>query len=167
MLCQTVVLKHVLDAQIFEYYFVSRVYKFPRYLMQELLSKVGYPLSDPGQLRLGFLPVIGTQLLAVQRFIGSSILLLSLDMVLWIVEVLTIRSYGCMSDAKVYSNRGLGLLLGWILKLGRKYDYHAFVLSRLMEQVLILPTIGLCTKVLMPPEIFESISREPFSLNPD
>jgi hypothetical protein len=27
-----------------------------------------------------------------------------------------------MSDAKVYSDRGLGLQLGWILKLGRKYD---------------------------------------------
>ena len=47
--------------------------------MQELLAKVGYPLCDPGQLRLGFLPVIGARLLAVQRFISSSILLLSLD----------------------------------------------------------------------------------------
>jgi hypothetical protein len=100
MLCKTVILKHVLDAQIFEYYSVSRVYKFPRYLMQELLAKVGYSLCDPGQLILGFLPVIGTRLLAMQRFIGSSILLLNLNVVLWIVEVLTIRSYGCMSDAK-------------------------------------------------------------------
>ena len=71
--------------------------------MQKLLAKVGYPLCDPGQLRLGFLAVIGTELLAVQRFISSSILLLSLNIVLWIVEVLLIRSYGCMSDAKVYS----------------------------------------------------------------
>jgi hypothetical protein len=117
--------------------------------MQKLLAKVGYPLCDPGQLSLGFLPVIGTRLLAVQRFIGSSIFLLSLDMVLWIVEVLTIRSYGCMSDAKVYSDRGLGLQLDWILKLGRKYD---------------IPCVCL---VLMPPEIFESISLVPFSLNPD
>jgi hypothetical protein len=53
--------------------------------MQELLAKVGYLLCDPGQLCLGFLPVIGTELLAVQRFIGSFILLLlSLDIVLWI-----------------------------------------------------------------------------------
>ena len=75
MLCQTVILKHILDAQIFKYYSVSRVYQFPGYLMQELLAKVGYPLCDSGQLRLGFLPVIGTELLAVQRFISSSILL--------------------------------------------------------------------------------------------
>ena len=167
MLCQTMVLKHILDAQIFEYDSVSRVYKFPGYLMQELLSKVGYPLCDPGQLCLGFLPVIGTKLLAMQRFIGRTIFLLSLDIVFWIVEVLTIRSYGCMSDAKVYSYRYLGLLLGWILKLGRKYDIPCICLISLDRTGLILPTIGLCTKVLIVPEIFESVSREPFSLNPD
>ena len=90
--------------------------------MQELLAKVGHPLCDPGQLRLGFLPVIGARLLAVQRFISSSILLLSLDIVLWIVEVFLIRSYGCMHDAKVYSNRCPGLQSDWILTLGHKYD---------------------------------------------
>ena len=67
----------------------------------------------------------------MQRFIGSSILLLSLDIVLWIVEVLTIRSYSCMSDAKVYSDRGLGLTLGWLLKLGRKYDIPCICLISL------------------------------------
>jgi len=34
-----------------------------------------------------------------------------LDMVLWIVKVLTVRSYGGMSDAKVYSDHGLGLTI--------------------------------------------------------
>ena len=101
---------------------VCRVYQFPGYLMQELLAKVGHPLCDPGQLCLGLLPVIGARLLAVQRFISSSVLLLSLDIVLWIVEVLLIRSYGGMSDAKVHSDRFLGLLLDRILKLSRKYD---------------------------------------------
>ena len=162
------VLKHVLDAQIFEYYSVGRVYKFPRYLMQELIAKVGYPLCDPGQLRLGFLPVIGSELLAVQRFISGSILLLSLGIVLWIVEVLTIRSYSCMSYAKVYSDRGLGFQSGWVLMLSRKYDVPCVCLISL-DGTGFDPakTIGLCTKVLMPPEIFDSISREPFSLNPD
>jgi len=116
------VLKHILDAQIFDYDSVCRIYQFPGYLMQELLAKVSYPLCDFGQPGLGFLPVIGTELLAVQRFISSSIHLLSLDIVLWIVEVLTIRSYGDMSYAKVHSDRCLGLWRGWILKLSRKYD---------------------------------------------
>jgi hypothetical protein len=65
------VLKHILDAQIFEYDSVSRIYKFPGYLMQELLSKVGYPLCDPGQLCLGFLPVIGTKLLACNDLLAA------------------------------------------------------------------------------------------------
>jgi hypothetical protein len=89
------VFEHVLNLQILEYNQVCRVYKFPGNLMTELISEIGYTLSDTRELDPGFPAIPGTKLLAVQRFLSRSILFLGLDIVSRIVEGLAFRGgYG-------------------------------------------------------------------------
>jgi hypothetical protein len=59
------VLQQTRNVQILEHYHIGRVYQFPRNLMAELVSEIGYSFSDPGKSNLSFLAILRTNLSSV------------------------------------------------------------------------------------------------------